>query len=65
MCPITYEPTDRLVRYYGSKLRKLSPSPDPSVTWFLVGLFTGFFVLPIVLPIIGYQVTKRWAPPPE
>jgi hypothetical protein len=58
--PITYEPTDRLVRYYGGKLRKLSPSPD--VTSFLAGMVVGFFVLPIVLPIVGYQVTKRWGP---
>jgi hypothetical protein len=58
--PITYENTDRLVRFYGSKLRKLSPSPD--VTSFLAGMVVGFFVLPIVLPIVGYQVTKRWGP---
>ena len=58
--PITYENTDRLVRFYGSKLRKLSPSPD--VKSFLAGMVVGFFVLPIVLPIVGYQVTKRWGP---
>jgi len=61
--PITYENTDRLVRFYGSKLRKLSPSPD--VTSFLAGMIVGFLVLPIVLPIVGYQVTKRWGAPPE
>jgi hypothetical protein len=57
--PILYEPTERLVRFYGSKL-KLSPSPD--VTSFLAGMIVGFFVLPIILPIVGYQVTKRWGP---
>ncbi len=60
--PITYENTDAVVRTYAAKL-KLSPSP--SVTSFLLGVFTGFFVLPIILPIIGYQITKRWGPPPS
>jgi hypothetical protein len=58
--PITYEPTDRLVRYYGNKIVKLSP--DPSVTSFLAGMVVGFFVLPIVLPVVGYQIQKRWGP---
>ena len=59
--PILYERTDNLVRYYGRKL-KLSPSPF-DFTAFILGLGVGFFVVPIVLPIIGYQVTKRWGPP--
>lgn len=58
--PIVYENTDVLVRRYGNKM-KLSPSP--SITSFLLGVVTGFFILPIVLPIVGYQVTKRWGPP--
>ena len=56
--PILYEPTDRLVQHYGNKMRKLSPD----VTSFLAGMVIGFSVLPIVLPIVGYQVTKRWGP---
>jgi len=59
--PILYESTERLVRYYGAKMRKLSPGFD--LMSFGVGLFAGFFVLPILLPIVGYQVTKRWGPP--
>jgi len=58
--PILYEPTDRLVRSYA---RTLKFSPD--VTSFLAGLFTGFIVLPILLPIVGFQVTKRWGAPPS
>jgi hypothetical protein len=58
--PILYEPTERLVRYYGNKMRKLSPDPD--FTSFAIGVAVGFFVLPILLPIVGYQVTKRWGP---
>jgi len=57
--PILYESTDRAVRYYGAKMRKLSPD----LMSFGIGLFAGFFVLPILLPIVGYQVTKRWGPP--
>jgi len=60
--PLLYEPTDRIVRYYGRKIAKLSPSPFDA-TSFLIGLVAGFIVLPIVLPIVGYQVTKRWGPP--
>jgi hypothetical protein len=54
--PLLYEPTDHLVRYYGSKIGKLSPSPD--LTMFLAGIFTGFFVLPIVMTFIGYKIEK-------
>lgn len=54
--PIIYENTDRLVR-------KGKLSPSPTITSFLAGVVVGFFVLPIILPIIGYQVTKRWGPP--
>jgi hypothetical protein len=54
--PILYENTDRMVKRYGGKVRKLSPSPD--VGSFLVGVFTGFFVLPIVLSFIGYKLEK-------
>lgn len=62
--PFLYENTDRTMRYYGKKL-KLSPSPGVGVTVgaFFAGLVTGFVVLPIVLPIVGFQVTKRWGPP--
>jgi hypothetical protein len=59
--PITFENTDRLVRHYGSKMQKLSPSFD--MTSFLGGIVVGFIVLPILLPIVGYQITKRWGPP--
>jgi len=62
MMPLLYERTDRLVRYYGNKIVRLSPTPFDA-TSFLIGLVTGFFILPIVLPIVGYQVTKRWGPP--
>ena len=58
--PILYEGTNRLVKTY---TRTLKFSPD--VTSFLVGLVAGFIVLPIVLPIVGFQVTKRWGAPPQ
>jgi hypothetical protein len=56
--PILYESTDRTVRYYGQKLR-LSPDPFDAGT-FMVGLVTGYFVLPIVLPIVGIKLWQ-WA----
>jgi len=59
--PILYESTDRTVRHYANKVQKLSPGFD--LLSFGAGLFTGFFVLPILLPIVGFQVTKRWGPP--
>jgi len=63
--PILYEDTDPTIRYHrkqlGTAVRKLSPGSG--VTTFLIGLVTGFIILPIVLPIVGYQVTKRWGPP--
>jgi len=63
---LLYENTDGMIRYYtqnfGKKL-KLSPDPGP-ITYFLAGVVTGFFVLPIVLPIVGFQITKRWGLPP-
>jgi len=55
--PILYEGTDRLVRSYARALK------FSDTTSFLVGLVAGFIVLPIVLPIIGFQVTKRWGAP--
>jgi hypothetical protein len=58
--PILYQSTEKVVRHYGQKARKqLSPSPD--VTSFLAGVFTGFFVLPIVLTFIGYKLEKMKA----
>ena len=54
--PLLYERTDQLARYYGNKIVKLSPSPD--LTMFLAGVFTGFFILPIVMTFIGYKVEK-------
>lgn len=56
--PILYEPTDRMIRTYRAKL-KLAPD----ATSFLAGLVVGFFIVPITLPIIGYQVSKRFGPP--
>jgi hypothetical protein len=60
--PILYERTDGVVRHYGNKISKLSPGPF-EFTSFAIGVAVGFFVLPILLPIVGYQVTKRWGPP--
>jgi len=57
--PITYEPTERLVRYYGAKMRKLSPKPF-DLSSFAIGVVTGYIVLPIVLPIVGIKLWK-WA----
>jgi hypothetical protein len=54
--PLLYESTEKTVRYYGQKVRKLSPSPEAGT--FLAGVFTGFFVLPIVLTLIGYKLEK-------
>jgi hypothetical protein len=54
--PILYESTETTVRRYGAKIRKLSPSPE--VGTFLAGVFTGFFVLPIVMTLIGYKLEK-------
>jgi len=66
--PILFEPTDKAIQYHRKNLdRKLGKtlkfSPGSGVTTFLAGLVTGFIILPIVLPIIGYQVTSRWGPP--
>lgn len=65
--PLLYENTDRMVRHYTKNLgKKLKLSPDPGpLSYFLGGLITGFIVLPIVLPIVGFQVTKRWGPPKQ
>lgn len=54
--PITYDYSEK---HLAVVTRKFSPG----VTSFLTGLIAGFIVLPIVLPILGYQVTKRWGPP--
>lgn len=62
--PILFEPTDKAIQYNRKQLtttvRKLSPGSG--LTTFLAGLVTGFIILPIVLPIVGYQVTSRWGP---
>jgi len=57
--PILYERTDRLVRHYGQKLRKLSPHPFDWGT-FTLGIVTGYIILPIVLPIVGVKLWE-WA----
>jgi len=57
--PILYENTDRLVKKYGRTLKF-----GFDTTSFLGGIVIGLIVLPIVLPIVGYQVTKRWGAPP-
>jgi len=38
---------------------------SPDLTSFLGGLVVGFIVLPILLPVVGYQLTKRYGPPPR
>jgi hypothetical protein len=58
--PITYENTDAMVRHYGKAF-----SFGFDVTSFLGGIVLGFIILPIVLPIAGYQLTKRYGPPPS
>jgi len=55
--PILYERTDRLVKSF-------APDVGSDLLIFVAGVFTGFIVLPLVLPIAGYQLTKRWGPPP-
>lgn len=57
--PITYEGTDSLVRYYATKIGKLSPTPF-DLGAFLAGIVTGYVVLPIVLPIVGIKLVQ-WA----
>jgi len=55
--PLLYERTDRIVRYYGRKIAKLSPTPELGT--FFAGVFTGFFVLPLVMSFVGYEIKKR------
>lgn len=58
--PLLYEPTERTLQYYRYRLQKklkLSSSPEVA-TAFLAGVFTGFFVLPIVMTFIGYKIEK-------
>lgn len=59
--PILYESTDPTIKQIG---KKTSLGFSSNTTWFLVGLVAGFIILPIALPVIGYQVNKRWASPP-
>jgi len=55
--PITYEYTPEITE--SLKLpQKLSPSPELGT--FLLGLVIGYFVLPMILPIIGIKLYK-WA----
>jgi len=63
--PILYESTDEAIRQSRERLR-LSPSPGigTDTLIFVAGVFTGMVVMPIVLPIAGYQLIKRWGPPP-
>lgn len=60
--PLLYEPTDRLARRIGSRV-KLSPDFGSAAGIFLGGLVAGFIILPIALPVLGFQVQKRWGPP--
>jgi len=59
--PILYESTDRAMRQLGQKL-KLGLGTDTAL--FLGGVVVGLIVLPIAVPIFGYQLTKRYGPPP-
>jgi len=70
--PLLYEPTERLVRgrrpYHTPitemRTRKQKLSPDPfDFTSFAIGAAVGMFVIPILVPVLGYQITKRWGPP--
>lgn len=54
--PITYEDTSRVLAYYR---QKLGSSPFDFGA-FLIGVVTGYFVLPIVLPIVGFKLVQ-WA----
>lgn len=61
--PILYESTDSLVHDFGEVL-SFEPGLGTDILIFVAGVFTGLIVMPIVLPIAGYQLTKRWGPPP-
>jgi len=61
--PILYESTDSTVRDFGEAL-SFAPGLGTDILIFVAGVFTGLIVMPIVLPIAGYQLTKRWGPPP-
>ncbi len=60
--PILYECTDKMMKERG-KLLELSPDIGSGTALFLAGVVTGFILLPIALPVIGFQVTKRWGSP--
>lgn len=59
--PLLFENTDRIVRKYSPL--NFSLDVTSSVAIFVVGVLTGFVILPIVLPIAGYQLQKRYGPP--
>jgi hypothetical protein len=59
--PILYENTDRTVRTYSPF--KFNPDIMSSLGIFALGVVAGFIILPIALPIAGYQLTKRFGPP--
>lgn len=57
--PITYEPTDRLIRYYHGKLEgKLKLSPNPEVLGYLVAFGTGVILSPLILSLFGYTMKR-------
>ena len=60
--PLLFESTDDVVKNFGEVL-SFSPGLGTDLLIFIAGVATGFIALPIVLPIAGYQLTKRWGPP--
>jgi hypothetical protein len=60
--PILYENTDRAMRKYSPL--KYSPDIMSGLGIFAMGVVAGLIIVPIVAPIAGYQLTKRFGPPP-
>jgi hypothetical protein len=61
--PILYENMNTTVRKYSPL--KFSPSIMTDLGIFAIGVLTGLIIVPIVVPITGYQLTKRFGPPPQ
>jgi len=68
--PLTYDYSEQILiapRQPVEEMQRVRPGMplkfSPDVTSFLAGLVIGFVALPILLPILGYQVQKRWGPP--